>query len=161
MYANGDERNVLTAVAAAEKWNVQYVESCELAWASARTLAAPVILLDRDWPGIEWRVAIETLAYSPHRPCVILTSTVSDDYLWEEVARLGGYDVLTKPLAAADLVRVVRLALTFWRNMATVISSNEKPSLEERSRMAGVNDCSSPSGSRNEVPGKGCRIKLS
>lgn len=132
MLADRHERTTLTAVSTGEKWDVNYVESFDDARASSNRLAAPVILLDRDWPGLEWRVAVETLASSPHRPCVILSSKVSDDYLWDELIRLGGYDIVAKPLGTGEIVRIVRLALAFWRNMASVISSNSKPSLLQK-----------------------------
>jgi len=77
-------------------------------------LKAPVILLDRDWPGTGWRAAVERLASSPHRPCVILVSGVSDIYLSQELARRRGYDVLPKPLQADKVERTVRLALSYW-----------------------------------------------
>lgn len=120
----------MSAAAVAERWDLWSAETCEDAWTKVSRLAAPVVLLDKDLPGIDWRIAVETLASAPHRPCVILISKVSDHYLWDELTRLGGYDVLAKPLTASEVVRVVRLALTFWRNMAAVISSNTTPSLQ-------------------------------
>jgi FixJ family two-component response regulator len=77
-----------------------------------------VILLDRDWPETEWKAAVERLASSPHHPCVILVSGVSDIYLSQELARRGGYDVLPKPLQADKVERTVRLALSYWNTAA-------------------------------------------
>jgi hypothetical protein len=59
---------------------------------------------------------VEDLASSPHRACVILVSGVLDAYLWDEVVRTGGYDVLYKPLREDDVVRSVRLAWSYWNS---------------------------------------------
>jgi FixJ family two-component response regulator len=79
-------------------------------------LTAPIVLLDRDWPGAEWRTAVERLAAAPHCACVILMSGVSDDYLLQELIRWGGYDILPKPLRADKAARVVKLALSYWNS---------------------------------------------
>ena len=84
----------------------------------ANELTAPVILFDRDWPGNQWKVIVQTLAASAHRACVVLMSGVADDYLWQELVRRGGYDILAKPLRADDFTRVMKLALSYWANVA-------------------------------------------
>ena len=86
-------------------------------------LRAPVILCDRDLPGNGWRGMVEGLASSPHRACVILVSAVVDTYLWNEVVRTGGFDVLSKPIRDDDVARAVRLAWSYW-NAATKPSEN-------------------------------------
>jgi FixJ family two-component response regulator len=77
---------------------------------------APVVLYDRDLPGKGWRGTVEDLASSPHRACIILVSGVADAYLWNEVVRTGGFDVLSKPLREDEVVRAVRLASSYWNN---------------------------------------------
>lgn len=111
-----EDRNVLAAVSGREPLKVHFAESCEETLAVASRLSPPVILLDRDWPGIEWRPVVERLSASPHRACVILMSGVSDDYLLQEVIRRGGYDILSKPLRAENVARLVKLALSYWNS---------------------------------------------
>jgi len=41
-----------------------------------------------------------------------------DDYLWNEVVRRGGYDVLSKPLREEDLMRAIKLAWAYWNSAA-------------------------------------------
>ena len=115
MVVNQPDRGVLTAVAAQEPFALRFAESYEDAWSLARQLSAPVILVDRDWPGCDWRWSVEKLAALPHGACVILVSGVADDYLWQELIRRGGYDVLGKPLRGDDVARVLKLALSYWR----------------------------------------------
>jgi FixJ family two-component response regulator len=107
------DRQVLKSVAGPQSLELHFAESCEQARALSENLAAPVILLDRDWPGSEWRVWVERLAASPHNPCVILVSGVADAYLWQELIRRGGYDILGKPLREGNVTRVIRLALSW------------------------------------------------
>jgi len=110
------DRHVLTSVSSLEPLEMHFVASCEEACAVAKTLTAPVILLDRDWPGTQWKVSVQSLAALPHRACVVLMSGVSDDYLLQELNRRGGYDVLLKPLRVDNAARVVKLALSYWNS---------------------------------------------
>ncbi len=104
------DRDVLTNVSGSEVFDLHFAETCEEACAIANQVAAPVILVDRDWPGTDWRTAVESLASLQHQASVILVSGVADDYLWQEVIRRGGYDVLLKPLRADGVTRIVKLA---------------------------------------------------
>lgn len=79
-------------------------------------LQAPIILCDRDLPGTEWRDVVGMMASSNHGACAVLVSRVVDDYLWKEVIRKGGYDVLSKPLKEDEIVRSVRLAWSYWKS---------------------------------------------
>jgi DNA-binding NtrC family response regulator len=108
------DRHVLASLSGQELLEVHFVESCEEAFTLANQLTAPVILVDRDLPGTEWRIAVKSLAASPHRACVILMSGVADDYLRQELNRRGGYDVLPKPLRADNVARLVKMALSYW-----------------------------------------------
>ena len=114
LVVNEQDRYVLTNVFGQEPLDVRFAESWEETCSVANQLTPPVILLDRDWPGTEWRTAVEKLTASPHHACVILMSSVSDVYLWQELIRRGGYDVLAKPLRADNVTRVVKLALSYW-----------------------------------------------
>lgn len=114
LVVNQQDRHVLASAFGQNPLDVRFAESCEEACSVANQLTAPVILLDRDWPDTEWRTAVERLTASPHHACVILMSGVSDDYLWQELIRRGGYDVLSKPLQADKVARVVKLALSYW-----------------------------------------------
>jgi FixJ family two-component response regulator len=118
LVASEQDRRLLARVSDLEPLEVHFVESCEKACAVANELTASVILLDRDWPETDWRIMVQNLAASPHQACVVLMSGVADDYLWQELVRRGGYDILTKPLRAEDVSRVVKLALAYWISVA-------------------------------------------
>jgi DNA-binding NtrC family response regulator len=110
LVVNQQDRQVLDAQGAFE---AHLAESLENAWDLMKIFHAPVVLLDRNWPGIDWRAAIQRFASSPDRPCVILISGVADEYLWESVVQWGGYDILAKPLRVDAVERVIKLALAY------------------------------------------------
>ena len=124
------DRHVLASVSGQELWELYFVESCEEACTVANQLTAPVVLFDRDLPGAEWRKAVKSLAASPHRACVVLMSGVVDDYLRQELIRRGGYEVLPKPLRADNILRVIKLALSYWASTAS--PGEAKPSVGAR-----------------------------
>jgi DNA-binding response OmpR family regulator len=117
--ADDQDRGALRQVAEREHWEFDFAKSGEEAWMIANQSMAPVILFDRDLRETEWREAVRTLAALPHRPIVILLSKVADEYLWSEVFRIGGFDILAKPLRAEEVQRTVSLALSYWRSEAT------------------------------------------
>jgi DNA-binding NtrC family response regulator len=113
----GDEdRKLLAEISARNQWSVHFTDTCGDAWVVLNQLKAPVILCDRDLPSTEWRDVVQMMASSAHSACAILLSRVVDDYLWNEVISKGGYDVLAKPLREDDVVRSVRLALSYWNS---------------------------------------------
>jgi response regulator RpfG family c-di-GMP phosphodiesterase len=114
LVASEQDRRLLAQASDLVQLEVHFVESCEKACALAVKLTAPVILLDRDWPETDWRIMVQNLAASPHQACVVLMSGVADDYLWQELVRRGGYDIVIKPLRPEDVTRVVKLALSYW-----------------------------------------------
>ena len=69
-----------------------------------------VILCDRDLAASNWREALAKLVATAPGSHVILASRVNDDQLWQEVIRLGGYDVLTKPFQQERVMRSINYA---------------------------------------------------
>lgn len=113
MVANGEDRQVLIDISAQQGFQVHFAESPEKALDGIERLRAPAALVDRNWPGSDWRTVVEELSLSPGRPCVILMSGVLDERLWAEVVGRGGYEILAKPLQAEQVVRVIKLALSY------------------------------------------------
>jgi DNA-binding NarL/FixJ family response regulator len=107
-----------------EPWALEFTNVCEEAWHVANQLRAPVILCARDLPETDWREAVGTLSALPHRPVVILLSKVADEPLWSEVFRIGGFEILAKPMRADDIRRVINLALSYWQSEAA--AANKK-----------------------------------
>ena len=118
LVTSDEDRQLLARICSRNSWHLLFADTREEARTALDKSKAPVILCDRDLPGKGWRETVEDLASSPQRACVILVSGVVDTYLWDEVVRTGGYDVLSKPLREDEVVRAVRLAWSYW-NSAT------------------------------------------
>jgi response regulator of citrate/malate metabolism len=117
-------------LASQDAFETHFAVSLENAMDLMKTFDAPVVLLDRDWPGSDWRDAIRKFASAGSRPCVILISAVADDHLWESVVRCGGSDVLVKPLQVPAVERVIKMALAY-REFAKQAALSATSLLEE------------------------------
>lgn len=95
---------------------MHFAESRTEAWEVMNRIKSPVLVFDRDWPNVEWRTMVRDFASAPQWPCIILASRVADEYLWQELIRCGGHDLLTKPLRLEDVSRTLKLALIYWKN---------------------------------------------
>ena len=118
------ERNTLFEIAKQSNWHLEFAATCESAVNLLRAQQFAVILCDRDLPGCEWRDAMQALVANARGACVILTSPVNDDYLWQEVIQRGGYDVLTRPLQQQRVLRTVELAWSYWTSAANLRSDS-------------------------------------
>ncbi len=131
---SGDaDRRELTGICSRKGWNLLFVGTLEEARTALEKVRAPVVLCDRDLPGNGWRSTVEGLASSPHRACIILVSAVADSYLWNEVVRTGGFDVLSKPFREDDVARAVRLAWSYWNRAAKPSGDQEIASSDGKS----------------------------
>ncbi len=108
-----EDRESLEMFARRVGWDIRAAGSCESALENLPKARTAVILCDRNLAGVDWRDALEKLAAAASRCAIVLMSPVNDEYLWEEVIRLGGYDVLVKPLQEDQTTRVVNLAWSY------------------------------------------------
>jgi DNA-binding NtrC family response regulator len=114
------DRKALSAFSVRGQWDLVLTESCEEALEALKKMRAAVILYDRDLPGLDWRDALEKLSAARPDCPIVLTSSVNDEYLWDEVVHKGGYDVLSKPLQEDLTVRAVNLAWSYSKERARV-----------------------------------------
>ncbi len=124
------DRTTLSNLEEHGQWQVRLADVREASADVFRHLESPIIIWDRDLPCDDWREVVSLLASLPHRPCVLLLSRVVDDYLWNEVVRCGGYDVLPKPLREVELARALRLAWSYWASTATAPARTPRPSVQ-------------------------------
>jgi DNA-binding NtrC family response regulator len=117
LLVDNHDRRLLANVSSDNGWAVHFVDSLMEAQAAAANLHVPVILCDRDLVGADWRKTVSRLASSSLPTCVVLMSRAADNSLWEEVIRSGGYEVLSRPLRPEEVVRVIKLASSFWNSM--------------------------------------------
>jgi DNA-binding NtrC family response regulator len=114
------DKKALAAFSIRGQWDLVLTSSCEEALEALKKMRAAVILCDRDLPGLDWRIALEKLSASRPDCPIVLTSSVNDEYLWDEVIHKGGYDVLSKPLQEDLTVRAVNLAWSYSKERARV-----------------------------------------
>jgi DNA-binding NtrC family response regulator len=119
---NPQDRRLLAGLGSRNQWDLRLADTVEEAQVLSGELSASVILCDRDAAGAAWWQTVQALSSHPHRPCILLLSTVVDDYLWNEVVRRGGYDVLPKPLREEDVVRAIKLAGAY-QNTSTHVAA--------------------------------------
>ena len=125
------DRATLREAAERAHWDLRVASSCEEAWHLADHLRAAVILYDRDIQETEWREAVGILSALAQRPMVILISRVADEYLWNELFRIGGFDILRKPLRAEEVERVLTLALSYWRSECARVQKHEPENVSQ------------------------------
>lgn len=107
---NAREWKPLEDSARQQGWVLFWAHSCDAAIGVLSHCAIPIVICDRDLPGEDWREVLRRI-HAFHEPaCILLASSVSDEYLWREVVQNQGFDILTKPFQAERLVRMVNLA---------------------------------------------------
>lgn len=113
---NHADRTAMRQISERAHWYLQVGDTFEEGIDMLRDREFAVILCDRDLPGVGWREAIAALVKKAPRTSVILTSPVNDDYLWQEVIRCGGYDVLTKPFQEERVIKTIAVACRTQRD---------------------------------------------
>jgi len=119
--ADGEFYARLEQIAAGRKWQIARAASLEQAEALLDAEPSPLIICEHDPEG-HWRSALRRLNVLPVKPCTLLASRVADDYLWQEVVRNHGYDILQKLAADDQLIRSLKLAW-FWSRRGRLESS--------------------------------------
>jgi hypothetical protein len=82
----------------------------------AATLRSPcsIVIYDGDSISGDWKEAFAKLKAIQGDPCILLASRVYDPYLWNEVIRHGGFDVIAKSAGPEQVMRTLRFAW-FWK----------------------------------------------
>ena len=96
------------------QWWVRNTQSVPEAISLLESEKIPIVLFDRDLPDTDWRTILTAMAKSSPDTCILLTSRVCDDYLWKEVVRCGGYDVIPKPLTELTVEHTLQKAWAYW-----------------------------------------------
>jgi DNA-binding response OmpR family regulator len=109
------EQNTIRVIAVTHGWKLLLADSVRSALSILAVEPVPLILYDRDLPGIEWQDMFRILLTAREPQCVILVSPVTDDYLWQAVIERGGYDIVTKPFQEDKVVNVVRSASLYQK----------------------------------------------
>lgn len=105
----------LKAILAGTPWAVTEVKDCVEAIGALKRTAFSVVLCDRDLSDTPWQESMLSLASAQTGACIILISSVTDQYLWAEVVQHGGFDVLTRPFEKESILPMLDFAYTHWK----------------------------------------------
>jgi DNA-binding NtrC family response regulator len=81
-----------------------------------RSEGVRIVFCDPEVQTVDWQKAVSLLSKPPFRACVIVLSSFLCRNSWEEVAQLGGYEVLPKPLERDKVLRVAKAAWSHCRS---------------------------------------------
>jgi DNA-binding NtrC family response regulator len=119
------DRGLLSRLATEHHWTLRLADTSEEAWEALNESKAPIVLCDRELSAADWRDVVHRMGSSNHGTYPILVSRVADDYLWKEVIRLGGHDLLATPLREEDVLRAIRLAWSYWNTTMKVLVNGQ------------------------------------
>jgi hypothetical protein len=105
-------------IACAWKWTIRQTPDVDPSAPACLPDSASIRIIIYDGDSIEgdWKGALAKIKRWEKQPCVLLASRVSDRYLWDEVVRCGGHDVIAKAAEPGQLMRTLRFAW-FWKKM--------------------------------------------
>ena len=129
VFGQGEDRLSLEPILSPCEWVVIWTRTCAEAVAAVRRTAAPIVLCDERFADGEWKDIWNELGKNPCPPEFILASRLADERLWAELLNLGGYNLLTKPFRAEEVIRTIHGALTEWQRARTAISTNRRLSM--------------------------------
>ena len=91
-------------------WEMRLTRSVEQSVRVLDEFKPPLVVYDWASEEDDWRFAVDRLTARPDRPCVLLASRVVDEYLWAEVVRHGGFDVIPRSANSEQLIGSIRFA---------------------------------------------------
>jgi DNA-binding NtrC family response regulator len=109
-----DDHNCLEQILSEFRWTLHRALTLPSAIAFLAENRAPVVICERDLAPGTWKDMLDGAIILPQPPCVIVTSRLADECLWEEALQTGAYDVLAKPFVREEVIRLVSLAARSW-----------------------------------------------
>ena|SRR5579884_2215207 len=100
----------LQQIAEQAGWRLEVCRTWKGALDAAERLGATVVIYDRDANPDGWQKALRRTLHLSARPSFLLVSRFADERMWAELLDNGGYDLLTAPLEAHEVVRTVDAA---------------------------------------------------
>jgi len=105
----------LSSILEGTPWELTDASHAEDAAAALKVASAPILLFDRDAAGPSWQKTMRELIKSRRSACVVLLSSVADQYLWEEVVQHGGFDLLSRPFRKETVLSTLVFAYAHCR----------------------------------------------
>ena len=109
---------------------LETAESWQTAKLVIRHHVLSVVVTESELPDGTWRDVLSSLDQVPSPPLLIVVSRLADERLWADVLNRCGFDVLAKPFARDEVIRVIGHALdtSAWQPKWPPGSSEESTS---------------------------------
>jgi DNA-binding NtrC family response regulator len=101
---------------AAIRWTVRSSPTVESGLSLVKTERVPLVIADSDLEAGSWKRVLSALNDMRGKPLLIVTSRVADESLWSEVLNHGGWDLLSKPFQADEVIHVLSHAWLHWKH---------------------------------------------
>jgi hypothetical protein len=112
---NERDRQTVHRIAVSHRWQLLSAKDLGEAMELLQRRQSAVVLVDRDFLGIDWRHSLRTLLVASPASCIIPVLEAPADRFWEELIQQGGYDVLAAPLSEAAATRTIQFAWAYWK----------------------------------------------
>jgi FixJ family two-component response regulator len=113
--SHAEDVEELTSILTETPWDLTDASHLQDPSTALKGAAVPILLFDRDTPGESWQVAMKRMIKSRRGACVVLLSSVADQYLWDEVVHQGGFDLLTRPFRKEQVLSTLMFAYAHCR----------------------------------------------
>jgi DNA-binding NtrC family response regulator len=120
--ARQTDRASLQQIMAGSSWKLQVRATAREGWALLRQRRVPVVICDGEKSDFDWRWLLREMDDLPASPKLVVSSRLADERLWAEVLNLGGYDVLSTPFEAREVLRTCFLAWQSWEHISGAAS---------------------------------------
>lgn len=87
-----------------------YTSDLSLALENLQCAKYDVVIYDHDLAYHDWQAAIAALARASPTSSILLMSTSQPPYVWKDLTRRGGHDVLQKPISGDEAESIIALA---------------------------------------------------
>ena len=106
-----DDAKCLEGILGSKECSFRRSPSCSEAKEALLRMEPKVVICEKNLPDGDWRDILRSVRYFKESPPVVVISECADESLWAEVLNLGGYDVMLKPFEAAEVRRIIPMAL--------------------------------------------------
>lgn len=148
VFPPGEDRASLDNILGDSEWQLRFTCTLEETETALRAFPFAVILSEgRLSDGHCWKDILHALQDMSNAPTLIVADRLADEALWVEVLNLGGYDLLTKPFNAKEVLHAVTTACHFCADQRQRAATVRKPPKSARSQsVSGTKKCVASSG---------------
>ena len=114
------DRELLKRLAAEQNWTLHLATTCNEARHILDDCKAQIFVCDRGLPGTHWSDVFQMVLASGQSLYLILVSKGVDDYLWNEVIRWGGHDLVAAPLKEDKVLAAIQFGWSYWKRAMRV-----------------------------------------